>query len=115
MSINMGYIMIHPKNPCRLPIVNPFCSLMCIEVIGCQLYTGVHGVGSRRFDVNPVQIQTCATRRLTMMSIPPMKLKKKKKMMKTFRAKNEKRCKHVISMEISEEIIIIKYWIYGKE
>lgn len=46
----------------------------------------------RRFDVNPIQIQMYATRRLMMMSIPLMKLKKKKKtMMKTFRAKSGKK------------------------
>lgn len=47
----------------------------------------------RRFDVNPIQqIQMYATRRLMMMSIPLMKLKKKKKtMMKTFRAKSKKK------------------------
>ena len=73
MSINMGYIMIHPKKSMR--------------ITHCESFLQLDVYRSYRLP----QIQTCATRRLTMMSIPPMKLKKKKKMMKTFRAKNEKK------------------------
>lgn len=64
---------------------------MSTEILYRLLPVHRQKVLGRGFDVNPIQIQTYATRRLIMMmSIPLMKLKKKKTMMKTFRAKSEK-------------------------